>query len=111
MNSGAQTFQIEGVTAEIGTVIHEGREYSAGGAVVTPEYLICYPNDRGEVCDWAGKVLGTYRTISSRPAIFFGHHSWQGTNFYYMRAKVDGRSYSIRGFGAGMVAKGKAIKG
>jgi hypothetical protein len=52
----------------------------------------------------------TISHLGSRRAIFFGHHSWQGSHFYYMRAAVNGKKYSLRGFGVGMIAKGKALK-
>lgn len=92
------------------TVEHEGKKFTSGGAVVTDSYLIAYPAKDGVLNDWHGKKLGTWRVISSRPAIFFGHHSWQGSRYYHMRATVNGKHYSLRGFGEGMVAKGKAIK-
>jgi hypothetical protein len=101
----------QGQHVECGIVEHEGREYSAAGAYVSPEHLACYPHEDGTVRDWAGATLGTYRVISSRPAIFFGRTSWQGKRFYYMRATVRGRTYSLRGFGAGMLARGRAVKG
>lgn len=88
----------------------QGRSFEAGGAVVTPDYLIAYPDKDGVLKDWHGKAIGTWRTISARRAIFFGRYSWQGSHFYYMRAKVNGREYSLRGFGEGMIAKGKAVK-
>lgn len=86
---------------------HEGRKFEAGGAVVTDEYLIAYPDKDGVLKDWHGNVIGTYRVISSRKAVFFGI----GDKYFYMRAQVGGREYSIRGFGDGMVAMGKRVKG
>ena len=100
----------DGERAEVGTFVHEGRAFEASGALVSADHLICYPHEDGTVRDWQGNVLGTYRIISSRPAVFFGHSSHWGDRYYYMRATVDGRTYSIRGFGTGMIAKGKAIK-
>lgn len=95
---------------EVGTFVHEGKEYAATGAAVTPDYLACYPRADGTVADWAGNVLGTYRVVSSRPAVFFGVRSWQGSRYFYMRATVGGRVYALRGFGVGMLARGKAVK-
>lgn len=88
----------------------QGRSFESGGAVVTPDYLIAYPAKDGVLKDWHGKAIGTWYEISSRPAVFFGHRSFMAERFYYMRAKVNGREYSLRGFGEGMIAKGKAIK-
>lgn len=92
------------------TIEHNGRKFSSGGAVVTPEYLIAYPADNGQLHDWHGNTIGTWRVISSRPAVFFGRRSWMASTYYYMRATVDGRTYALRGFGKGMIARGKAIK-
>lgn len=89
---------------------HNGKKFESGGAVVAGNYLIAYPADNGELKDWHGKVIGTYHITSSRPAVFFGRRSWVGDRYYFMRAVVDGRQYSIRGFGKGMIAKGKAVK-
>lgn len=96
---------------ECGIFVHEGREYSALGASVTPDRLVCYPHEDGTVRAWDGEVLGRYRILSSRPAIFFGRPSWIGSRYYCMRATVAGRTYSLRGFGVGMIATGRALKG
>jgi hypothetical protein len=91
------------------TIEHQGRQFTSGGAVVTDQYLVAYPDKGGELKDWHGNVLGTWRVIGSRPAVFFGYRSWQGSTYYYMRARVGGREYSLRGFGVGMIARGKAV--
>lgn len=88
----------------------QGRAFEAGGAVVTPDYLIAYPADGGRLNDWHGRQIGTYRVLSGRPAVFFGRRSWQGSRWLYMRASVNGREYTLRGFGVGMIARGKALK-
>lgn len=95
---------------DVCTITHQGKLVIAGGAVVTDKYLIAYPDAKGVLKDWHGNQIGTYRVISSRPAIFFGRQSWIGSTYYYMRATVNGIQYSLRGFGEGMVAQGKAIK-
>lgn len=92
------------------TFNHEGKSFEAGGAIVTDDYLIAYPDGKGLLKDWHGNVIGSYRVISSRPAVFFGRHSWQGSRYYFMRATVNDAHYSIRGFGIGMIAKGKRVK-
>ncbi len=92
------------------TVAFQGHKFTAGGAVATKTELIAYPGKNGQLKDWHGNTIGSYSVISSRPAIFFGRRSWQGSRYYFMRAKVNGVSYSLRGFGVGMVAQGKAIK-
>jgi hypothetical protein len=93
------------------TFKHEGKEFTAGGAAITDDYLVAYPNKGGVLSGWHGNPIGVWRTISGHPAIFFGRRSWQGSTYYYMRATLDdGRVYSLRGFGAGMVARGKRMK-
>ncbi len=92
------------------TFTHEGKAFSSGGAVVTDDYLIAYIGKFATVTDWHGNEIGTYKVISSRPAVFFGRRSWQGSTYYHMRAWLrDGRIFTLRGFGEGMVAKGKRV--
>jgi hypothetical protein len=93
------------------TFEHAGRKFTSGGAVVTPDYLVAYPGKDGILCDWHGKQIGTYRVLSSRPAVFFGRRSWMGERYYFMRATVQGAQYALRGFGVGMFARGRRIKG
>lgn len=92
------------------TFTHADQPFTAGGAVVTETHLLAYPGKNGVLNDWHGNPIGTYRVISSRPAIFFGHRSWQGYRYFYMHAHVNGATYSLRGFGEGMIAKGKRLK-
>ena len=93
------------------TVTHEGKSFTAGGAFVSNSHIIAYPAKGGQLHDWHGQVLGKWWVISSRPAVFFGHHSWMGSTYYYMRARLkDGRTYSLRGFGEGMSATGRRVK-
>lgn len=92
------------------TVSHAGQSFTAGGAVITGNHLTAYPGDDGKLNDWHGNQIGTYTVISSRPAVFFGHRSWQGERYYFMRATVNGARYSLRGFGKGMIARGKRVR-
>lgn len=99
-----------GGRVEVGTWTHEGRTFQALGAVLDGDRLACYPHADGTVRAWSGEILGHYRTLCSRPAVFFGHRSWQGERYYYMRATLaDGSVYAIRGFGEGMIARGKRV--
>lgn len=88
----------------------QGRKFEAGGAVVTENYLVAYPDKNGRLNDWRGNQIGTWRVISSRPAVFFGYRSCFSSRYFYMRATVNGVVYSLRGFGEGMVAKGRKIR-
>lgn len=91
-------------------VERQGKKYFSNGAVVTEDNLIAYPGENGVLNDWHRNQIGIYGIISSRPAIFFGCKSCFGDKYYYMRAKVNNKFYSIRGFGIGMIATGKRIK-
>jgi hypothetical protein len=91
------------------TIEHDGKTFEAGGAVITDDYLCAYPGKGGALNDWHGRKIGTYRVISSK-RMTFGRLSHWGEMYYWMRATVNGREYSLRGFGVGMVAKGRAIK-
>lgn len=93
------------------TISLNGKNFTAGGAVITDTRLVAYPGSNGILNDWHGNQIGTYTVISSRKAVFFGHRSWIGDRFYFMRARLtDGRSYSLRGFGEGMSATGRRVK-
>jgi hypothetical protein len=92
------------------TLVVCGRRITSGGAVVTDTYLRAYPSKGGVLHDWHGRPIGTWRTLSTRPAVFFGRQSFAASRYYYMRAMVDGREYSLRGFGEGMVAMGRVVK-
>lgn len=93
------------------TFTHEGHTFESGGAVATDDYLIAYPSDEVTnhgyaLKDWHGRIIGSWHKVSSWPI-----QSWQGTRYYAMRARLtDGREYSLRGFGTGMIARGKRIK-
>lgn len=92
------------------TVNFQGRSFESGGAAVSDDYAIAYPDGKGNLNDWHGNKIGTYWVVSSRPAVFFGQHSWQGSRYFYMRGTIGARTYAFRGFGAGMIAKGKRMK-
>lgn len=65
---------------------------------------------RGALTSWDGKtVLGTIeRVISSRPM----RDSWVGERYYYWRVRLtDGRLATMQGFGRGMSASGRVVKG
>jgi hypothetical protein len=92
------------------TIEHNGRKFTCGGAFVSPTHLIAYPADNGRLNDWHGNQIGTYSITSSREAIFFGRRSWMASRYYFMRATVNLQRYSLRGFGKGMIARGKALR-
>ncbi len=80
----------------------EGRAYTAGGAIVTDQFIIGYPAKGGILTDWHGAELGTWRSVAS-----WRVHSFIGSTMHQIEARVDGVTYTGRGFGEGMIYKGK----
>ena len=104
MTSRAEQRTVDGGFVEIGTITHEGREFSSGGAAVS-EYAIAGYFGRGQTfTDWQGNVIGHYRVLSkwSTP------RSWLSS--FQLSAEVtlrDGRKYMVRGAGEGMLGRGR----
>lgn len=100
------------VSAEVGTVEHQGREYSAGGAYVDDYrivgYLPCGADDgrfgRGEFTAWDGSIIGRYEVLSTwrTPRSWLSSH--QVSALVTLR---DGRKYIVRGGGAGLLMRGR----
>lgn len=98
-------------TLEVGTIVHEGRAFTAQGALVSDDRLVCYLSGadsfigaRGEARTWNGARLGTYEITGRWEARFFGRRSWMASHYHSVRITLqDGREYVGRGFGNGMV--------
>ena len=74
----------------------EGHTYESGGAVVTDRYLTAYlASDGRTVVTWKGEPIGKARLT--------GMHSYRVT-------LGNGAEYNARGFGEGMLLKGKRAK-
>jgi hypothetical protein len=86
------------------TIELEGRKFTAGGAVVTPEYVIGYVKG-DSLTDWHGNVIGTVRVLSSWPI-----HSYISSRMYSFALYVNDVRYVGRGCGEGMIVKGKRSK-
>jgi hypothetical protein len=98
------------------TFAFQGREFTSGGYVETPDHLIGYlkaPDGGkecvdavGDVTTWAGDKVGRYR-ITSRwrtpRSVMSGHMN-------QVRIVVGGKSYTGRSGGAGMIVKAKRCK-
>jgi hypothetical protein len=101
------------------TITHEGKTFESGGAVVTDDYAIGYvgkplgdgmgidrfgPTSRRALNDWHGNQIGTcYISQSWRVFSYMGSHMCQ------IYATIDGVTYTGRGFGEGMIWKGKRV--
>lgn len=89
-------------TIETGIFVHEGQEFAYLGAVITPEYAVGYPK-HGVLTSWGGETLGSCRVVSSWPV-----RSCVGSRMYQIEATINGRTYTGRGLGDGMIWKGRA---
>lgn len=84
------------------TFPHNGQEFTSGGAVITPDYIVAYPSDNNILTDWHGIVIGTWKTVAS-----WSVESYIGSRMHQIEARVNGIVYTGRGFGKGMSYKGK----
>lgn len=75
---------------------------------VTPDYAIGYmSSDMSRVTDWHGEVIGDHvRVVSSWPI-----DSYLSSRQYHIECTINGRRYTGRTMGAGMLWRGKAKKG
>ena len=79
-----------------------GVHVEAVGAVVTPDVIVAYPGTGGVLGDWHGNRIGSWEQVASWPV-----HSWMGSRMFQIEALVDGVLYTGRGFGVGMIYRGK----
>jgi hypothetical protein len=86
------------------TIVHNGKAYTAGGAVVSRQSVVAYLANNGVLTDWQGKALGTYRVTGKwkTPRSYVSSDMWQ------VEATVAGIVYTGRSAGIGMVYSGKA---
>ena len=92
------------------TIEHEGHKWTAGGAVVTDTHIYGYPKiqgSRGVLMDWHDQQeLGKLVVTSS-----WKINSCFGSHMFQMEVTMpDGKVYTGRGMGDGMIFKGKAKK-
>ena len=92
---------------EIGIITHNGKDYAARGSEVTETYAIAYPGKDGVLTTWGGEAIGTWRAVASWPT----PQSWIGPRMYQIEAVINGRTYTGRGCGEGMLWRGKIKKG
>jgi hypothetical protein len=111
VNYKAEQRTIAGGLVELGTIMHEGREYAALGATVDEYHIAGYfagqdrhRGDRGEFRTWDGAVLGHYVVLSAWQT----RHSWLSDRQISARVTLrDGRQYVVRGGGNGLLGRGK----
>lgn len=93
------------------TFTHGGHAFTAGGAIVTPDRIIAYPRANGALGDWHGRPIGTWRITST-----WRLPRWSHIGGWYMhqieaRVNIPGERniavYTGRGFGEGMIYRGR----
>ena len=90
---------------------HQGHKFEAGGAVVTPDYIVAYIGSRGDdgkrqLTDWHGKVIGTCRITST----WRTPRSFVSSTMSQVYAVVDGVTYTGRSAGEVMIFKGRKVR-
>jgi hypothetical protein len=96
-------------------ITHEGRTFEAGGAAVTPEWALAYPDIPGgeyrgafgAMRDWHGNEIGTCRVT----ARWKTPRSWVSSHMCQIEATIGGVKYTGRGAGSGSLWRGKRVKG
>jgi hypothetical protein len=110
----------DGATLEVGTVTHNGREFSALGHVLSADgsrvtgYLgkpfhggSESVGARGFLTDWSGTPIGRYE-ITGRWRM---PHSWVASHMVSARVVLQGGAvYTGRGMGVGMIWRGRRAK-
>lgn len=94
------------------TITHQGKSFTSGGAVITPDIVIGYVGDKVDgknyriLTDWHGNAIGRCRITST----WENRNSWQSSTMHQIVAIVDGIAYTGRGMGLGMIYKGKKCR-
>lgn len=88
------------------TIEHEGRKFTSGGAFVNPGFVVAYLGADGQLTDWHGKAIGTYRITST----WRTPRSYVSSTMHQVRAVVDGLTYTGRSAGHGMIYRGKRTR-
>ena len=97
--------QMETYVEQDCTFKHEGKEFTSGGAAYTKGFCLAYLGKDGQLTDWHGNTIGTYRIVSSWPI-----RSWQSDRMFAVHAKIDGITYKGRSLGEGMIFRGRATR-
>ena len=92
------------------TFHHKGRAFTAGGAIVMPDFVVGYVGEKRDdgtraLTSWHGETLGTIRLTSS----WATPRSFVSSRMYQAYAVVDGITYTGRTAGTGMSFCGKRV--
>jgi hypothetical protein len=90
---------------ETASVTLEGRTFTSGGAHVDPERAVAYmADDLHSVKTWNGEIMGLAHVVAS----WIARTSFPlTTRMYQVEAHIDGRTYTGRTAGAGMLWRGR----
>ena len=83
----------------------QGQTFCADGALVTEDRCAAYLGERGELVDWRGRRIGRYRITARWPT----PRSWLAAHMCQVEAHVEGRIYTGRSCGEGMLYRGRRI--
>ena len=86
------------------TITHDGKSFTSGGAVVSPERIVAYLGKDNVLTDWHGNPIGTYRIVSTWKLPYWYYIS---TTMHQVEATVDNILYTGRSCGIGMLYRGK----
>lgn len=84
---------------------HNGKQFEAGGAVITDQYCVGYLCEGNRLSDWHGNTIGNYIIT----ATWKTPHSFVSSTMHQVQAIVNGVAYTGRSAGVGRIFKGKRI--
>lgn len=97
-------YQTESGFIEMGTITHQGKEYTYNGAMINDHHIVAYIGPNNALQTWNGEEIGHVRITSS----WSTPRSWISNRMYsYYIMLDDGRHYTGRGFGEGFSVTGK----
>jgi len=95
--------------AVLGTVEYAGRTFTAGGGFLSDGYLYGYPNPDGTVSTWAEIIPGARIVRRTAYRQWNPFSRWHEPRVCYRIRLADGREYSGRNSGEGMLLKARRV--
>jgi hypothetical protein len=96
-------------TIEVGTLIHDGHEYTAMGAVLEPMHPVVYlveKDGKQNVTDWHGTILGQWWTTSTwRKWSSYGLYTMSSVGVYLNTSDVTGWYHGRLSFDSGQCVR------
>ena len=98
------------------TIEHNGQKFTSGGAVVTDDYVVAYVgkcifedapgwSKARDLTDWHGNKIGVCFITSTWPI-----RSFMSSTMHQIQATIDGKAYTGRGMGEGMICRLRPVK-